>query len=123
MDLVDEEHRARLERGQERRDVALALERRAGGLHERDAELGGDDLRERGLAEAGRAGEQHVVERLAAAGGGRDRDRELVLDRLLADEVLEPAGAQRAVEVVLGQLLRILDSIPPAAPVGHGRES
>ena len=74
VDLVDEEDRARLERGQEGGDVALALERRAGGLHERDVELGGDDLGERGLAEAGRPGEQHVVERLAARGGGLDRD-------------------------------------------------
>ena len=92
MDLVDEEHRAGLERGQERRDVALALERGPGRLHERDAELGRDDLRQRRLAEAGRAGEQDVIERLPAAGGGLDRDRELVFDRSLADEVTEPAG-------------------------------
>ena len=37
VDLVDEEDAARLERRQEGGDVALALERRAGGLHERDA--------------------------------------------------------------------------------------
>ena len=37
-------------------------------------ELGGDDLRERGLAEAGRAGEQDVVERLAAR-AARPRSR------------------------------------------------
>ena len=66
VDLVDEEHGARLERGEERGDVALALERRAGRLDERHVELVRDDLRERGLAEPGRAGEQHVVERLAA---------------------------------------------------------
>ena len=35
VDLVDEEDAARLERGQVGGDVALALERRAGGLHER----------------------------------------------------------------------------------------
>ena len=75
MDLVHEEHRPRLERGEERGDVALALERRARRLDERDLEFGGHDLRQRGLAEPGRAGEQDVVERLAAAGGGRDRDR------------------------------------------------
>ena len=68
VDLVDEEDRARLQRGQEGGDVALALERRAGRLHERHAQLGGDDLRERGLAEPGRAGQQHVVERVAARG-------------------------------------------------------
>jgi hypothetical protein len=44
MDLVDEEDRPRLERGEQRGDVALSLERRAGGLHERHVELGGDDL-------------------------------------------------------------------------------
>ena len=39
-------------------------------------ELGRDDLRQRRLAEAGRPGEQHVVERLAArAGGLRSRRR------------------------------------------------
>ena len=69
VDLVDEEDAARLERGQEGGDVGLALERRAGGLHHRHAELGGDDVGERGLAEPGRAGEQDVVERLAAAAG------------------------------------------------------
>ena len=74
MDLVDEEDGARLERGQQRGDVALSLERRAGGLHERRAELGGDDLRERGLAEPGGPGQQDVVERLAARRGSLERD-------------------------------------------------
>jgi hypothetical protein len=46
VDLVDEEHRARLERGEERRDVGLALERRASRRHERHAELECDDLRQ-----------------------------------------------------------------------------
>ena len=67
VDLVDEEDAARLERGEEAGDVGLALERRAGRLDHRHAELGGDDVSERGLAEAGRAGEQDVVERLLAA--------------------------------------------------------
>ena len=69
VDLVDEEDAARLERGEEGGDVGLALERRAGGLDHRHAELGGDDVGERGLAEPRRAGEQDVVERLAAARG------------------------------------------------------
>ena len=65
VDLVDEEHVALLERGQDRRDV-LPLERRAGDGAEADAELLADDVGEARLAEPGRAGEQHVVERLAA---------------------------------------------------------
>ena len=96
MDLVDEEHAARLERGEERGDVALALERRAGGLHERHVELGGDDLRERGLAQARRPGEQQVVERVAAARAASMAIESCSLSALLADEVLQPARPQRA---------------------------
>ena len=111
VDLVDEEDAAGLQRGQERGDVGLALERRAGGHDERRVELGGDDLRERRLAEAGRSGEQDVVEHLAARERGLDRDRELLLERRLADEVLEAARAQRAVELeLLLDALRGLDA-------------
>ena len=104
VDLVDEEDAARLQRGQEGGDVGLALERRAGGLDHRHAELGGDDVGERGLAQPGRAGEQDVVERLAAALRRLDEDRELLGDLLLVDEVGEGLRAQRAVEVVVGDV-------------------
>ena len=93
VDLVDEEDAARLQRGQEGGDVGLALERRAGGLDHRHAELGGDDVGERGLAEPGRAGEQDVVERLAAALRRLDEDRQLVGDLRLVDEVGEASAA------------------------------
>ena len=66
MDLVDEQHVLRLEVGEHRGEVARALEHRAGGLAQVDAELARDDVRERGLAQARRAEQQHVVERLAA---------------------------------------------------------
>ena len=92
MDLVDEEHAAGLQRSQKRGDVTLALERRPGGLHERHVELGRDDLRERGLAQPGRAREQQMVERLAARARGLDRDGQLLAQRLLADELLERAA-------------------------------
>ena len=57
-----------------------------------DAELVADDERERRLAEPRRADEQDVVERLAARLGRLERDRELLLDALLADEVGERRG-------------------------------
>src|SRR5206468_2894528 len=120
--LVDEEDAAGLERGEERGDVALALERRPRGLHERDVELGRDDLRERGLAETGRAGEEDVVERLAAGLGRLDEDTELVLDRGLADEVREPPRAQRAVELLVGCDRRCgLDALHAGCPYGAHR--
>src|SRR4029077_19524668 len=101
VDLIHEEHAARLERSQKRRDVALALERRSRGLHERDLELGGDDLRERGLAQARRTGEQQVIERVSSRGGRLDRHRELLAQRLLAHEVRQSPWTQGAVELVL----------------------
>ena len=65
------------------------------------AELLADDEREARLAEARRADEEDVVERLAAGLGRLQRDRELLLDPLLPDEVVEAARPQRAVELVL----------------------
>ena len=55
VDLVDEQHVARLERREDRSQVALALERRPGDRADADAELLADDVREARLAEA-RAG-------------------------------------------------------------------
>jgi hypothetical protein len=66
VDLVDEQHVVRFEVGQQRGQVAGALQHRAGGLAQIDAHLGGDDVRQGGLAQARRAEQQHVVERLAA---------------------------------------------------------
>ena len=101
VDLVDEEDAAWLEPRQECGDVGLALERGPRGLHHRHLELRGDDVGERGLAEAGRPCEQHVVERLAAPAGRLDEDPELLGDLSLVDEVLELRRPQRAVEVVV----------------------
>ena len=72
-----------------------------GGLHERHVELGGEDLGQRGLAQSRGPRQEHVVQRVAAAGGGRDRDRQLVAQAVLADEVLEPSRSQRSVELDL----------------------
>ena len=100
VDLVDEEHVARLDRRQDRGDVLL-LERRPGDGAEADAELLADDLRQGRLAEPRRPGEEHVVERLAAPLGRVERDAELLLDPLLADEVVEPARPQRALDLLV----------------------
>ena len=82
-------------------DIALALKRRAGRLRERGVHLGGDDLCQRCLAEPRWPGQQYVVKRLAALDRGRDRDRQLLAQDLLADEVLQPAGSQRAILVAI----------------------
>ena len=65
VDLVDEQHVAVFEIGEQRGEVAGLGDHRAGGRAEIHAELARHDLRERRLAEARGPREQHMVERLA----------------------------------------------------------
>jgi len=101
MDLVDEENVALRKAGQDRRHVALSLERRAGDGTQTDAQLLANDEGETRLAEPRRADQEQMVERLPAAASGFERDRELLLDALLADELAQVARSQRALELVL----------------------
>jgi hypothetical protein len=80
--------------GQDRRQVAGLVQHRAGGGAEVDPQLAGDDLGQGGLAQAGRAEQQHVVQRLAPALGGLDEDPEIALGLLLADELGQGLRAQ-----------------------------
>ena len=115
MDLVDEQHVVRLERGQDRGDVTFPFERRPGNLPDLDVELAADDLRQRGLAETRRPREEHVVERLPPALRCIERNRELLLHPLLADEIGEGHGTERRLELLLSPILqRRCDH-----PVGH----
>ena len=68
--------------------IGPAVRRRPG------AHLARDDVRERRLAEAGRPGQQDVVERLAAAPRRREEDREVLADLGLADVLAEVLRAQ-----------------------------
>ena len=102
VDLVDEEDRARLERGQERGDVGLALERRAGGLHERRRSSSAAMMcASEVLPSPGGPASRTWSSGSPRRRGRLDEDRELVGDLLLVDEVGEPLRAQRAVELVL----------------------
>ena len=61
-------------------------------------QLGGDDVGQAGLAHAGRAEEQDVVERLPAAARGLDGHPEVRHDVGLAHVLVERARAQGLVE-------------------------
>src|SRR5207245_1249981 len=105
VDLVDEDDLPRLEGGEERGQVPRALDDRTRGGLDRRFQLGGDDVGERRLADAGRPEEQHVVEGLAAAAGGLDGHPEIGHHLRLPDVLVERAGPQRLVEaevVVVG---------------------
>ena len=101
MDLVDEQHVARLQVGQQRGEIAGPFEHRARGLAQVHAQLAGEDVGERGLAEAGRAEDQRVIQRLAALDRRLHEDLHLRLDLFLADVVGEPLRADGAIDGLL----------------------
>ncbi len=101
MDLVDEQNVARLEIGQERGEIAGFGNDRSRGGAEIDAEFARHDLRQRGLAEARRADEQHVVERFLARARRLDEHREIGARLFLADEFAQSLRPQRGVDVVV----------------------
>ncbi len=94
MDLVDEQHVALFEIGQDRGEVARSLDRRAARGVEVDAQLAGDDVGQRRLAQAGRPVQEHVVGRLVALAGGLEQDLEVLLDRRLADVLGQQARSE-----------------------------
>ena len=100
VDLVDEQDIAVFEIGEKRCEVAGLGDDRAGGRAEIDAELARHDLGERGLAEAGRPGEQHMVERLAPAARRLDEHFEVRADLGLADELGERLRPERGFAAV-----------------------
>ena len=72
------------------------LDRRAARDPQRRAQLGGDDHRQGGLAEAGRAGQQHVVGRPAAPPGRLEHQAELLAHPVLADELVQACAGRSA---------------------------
>ena len=94
MDLVDEEDLARAEIRDDADEIARLLDRRPGGRAHGDAHLVADHVGERRLAEAGRAVQQHVIERLAPLPCGRDRHVEVLADAILPDVLVEAPRAQ-----------------------------
>ena len=99
MDLVDKEHIVGLEICQQRGQVARLGDHRPAGCAKADAQFLGDDLRQRGLAETGRAEKQHMVHRLAAALGSLDEHAQILARGLLPDKFGKALWAQRRIGV------------------------
>jgi hypothetical protein len=94
VDLVDEEDVPLTHVRELPHEVARLLDRRPARRVDVHAHLARDQLGQRRLAEARRAVEERVVERLLAGDGGRDRDPQVALDLLLADELGQPLRSQ-----------------------------
>ena len=113
MDLVDEEHVALLEIGEQGSEIAGLGDNRARRRAEIDAELFGHDLRQRRLAEAGRTDEEHMVQRFAAVFRRLDEDLEIGARLRLAGELVQRLRAQR----------RYRDLRPAFPAISGGRDS
>ncbi len=100
MDFVDEQHIVAFEVGEDRGQVLRLLQHRARGLAQVHPEFVGDDVGERGLAQAGRTEQQHVVHRLAAHLGRADEDGQLLARLRLAHVLGQALGPQRALDRV-----------------------
>src|SRR5690606_21991073 len=101
VDLVDEQHVVRLQVGQQRGQVAGLLDHRAGGDAQAHPQLVGDHVAEGGLAQARRAEDQDVVERLAAVFRGLDVQAHLLAHRLLAEVFGQPLGPDAGLDGVV----------------------
>ena len=87
VDLVDEEDVVPAQAGEDRHQVRGLLQGGRGRAAKLDAELVGDDRRQRRLAEPRRPGEEDVIERFAAVAGGAHEHAQVLAELLLADEV------------------------------------
>jgi hypothetical protein len=97
--FVDEEDFARLEVAQDGREIARPLDHRARGRPHRHAQLVGDHVRERGLAQTRRAVQQHVIERLPPLPRCGDRDVQVLAETVLPDVLVERPRPQSALEL------------------------
>ena len=98
MDFIHEQDIARLEIGEQCRQVARTLEDGAGSLAQIHLQFIGDDIRQRGLAETRGPENQHMVQRLAALPRRLDEDCHLILDVRLPDVVGESSRPHSPVD-------------------------
>ena len=118
MHLVDEQHVVRFERREDRGDITLALQRRAGDRVDTTVHLDRDDERKAGLAESGRSSEEHVITGFAATASSGNERLELTHCVLLPDEIAESLRAERAVDLAI---LRLFLAGDDAYVVRHQR--
>ena len=101
MNFVDEEHVARLERGENAGQVARFVEHGPAGYFKAHAQLVGNDVRKCRLAQSRRAVQQGVVERFATVFGSFYEHLEVFHNLLLPAEVAEAKRPEGVFEVFL----------------------
>jgi len=85
MNLVDEQHIASFQVGQQGGQIAGSFQHRTGSRAQVHLQFVGHDVGQRCFAESGRAKDQQMVECLTAFGGGLDENLHLFVNRGLSD--------------------------------------
>ena len=98
VDFVNEKDVAFLQAGEKPREVAGLFDDRAGSRFDIGTYVVRDDIRERRLAESGRAAEEDVGQRFVAGFGGLRHDLEAFLDAILPGEIFKALWPQRCLE-------------------------
>src|SRR5262249_20650053 len=101
VDLVDEQNIARLEIGEQRREIPRLCDHRTRGGAEVDAQLTRNDLRQRRLAETRWADKKHMVKRFLAGARRFDEHAQVRARLLLPDEFRQALRPQRRIDVVI----------------------
>ena len=101
VDLIHKEDVVLRQVGEQGGQIPRLLDGRAGGDADIDSHLVGDDAAEGGLAQAGRAVEQHVIQGLPPHPGGLDEYLQIALGLLLADVLPQGFGPQGALVLIL----------------------
>ena len=133
MDLVNKENIPGVQVGQQRRQISGLFNGRAGGDADIDPHLVGDDPRQGGFAQTGRAVKERVIQRLIPPAGGFNVDGQIALGLFLAGVIGKELRPQTDFPRVLGreggghngsvQLLGEFKahSVPPVMIAGAGR--
>ena len=95
MNFVNEQDVVFFQVGQQRGQVLGLFQHRATGLPQINTEFVRNDVGQRGLAQAGWAKQQHMVQCLVALARRTDEDLELLTHLGLAHVLVEQLGAQR----------------------------
>ena len=103
VDLVDEQDVTGLELGEHGRQITGPLQGGPRGGLQMGAEFVGDDVSQGRLAQSRRAGEEQVVDRLAALASRAQEHIEMALQLTLADELLEAARTQSGLAEPVGR--------------------
>src|SRR5579859_48067 len=125
VDFVEEEDFLGFQGGEDSGKVAFTFEERTGAGFYGDGKFVGNDLGQGGLAEAGRAVKENVVEGFVAASGRFYGDLDVFFYALLADVFVQALGADTRLDTEIfvdGGAGHDAGGLASCAGVWHGRQ-